>query len=185
MSEESKKDFNLEALRLPQTYQDIAVKKRLTHVPLRKPGKFDFVRVHPEYFFETATIAPDDDSGIFVVDRRLWDAVSGVAAPVRFLLTITRQRALTLWPIRLTGPDGKSNSWHEAAREAADRAKTCWVSIRANMQTRCYDVFEAAGNLGEPEWPEESFETILQIAFKDRVIDDYGHPALRQLRGEI
>ena len=82
-------------------------------------------------------------------------------------------------------PDGKSNPWHEAAREAADRAKFCWISIRANMQTRCYDVFEAGGNLGEPEWPEDSFEKILQIAFKDRVINDYGHPALRQLRGEI
>ena len=177
--------FDLEALQLPQTYQDIAVKKLLTHVPLRKPGKFDFVRVHPEHFFETATIAPDDDSGIFVVDRSLWDVVSGVAVPVRFHLTITKQRAMLLWPVRLPGPDGKSNPWHEAAREAVDRAKTCWVSIRANMQARCYDVFEAAGNLGEPEWPEEPFEKILQIAFKDRVINDYGHPALRQLRGEI
>ena len=39
--------------------------------------------------------------------------------------------------------------------------------------------------LPEPEWPELSLRELLRIAFKDKMIDDLGHPVLRKLRGEV
>jgi hypothetical protein len=40
---------NLSALRLDQSYADtVGVKKLLTTVPVRKPNRQGFVRVHPE-----------------------------------------------------------------------------------------------------------------------------------------
>jgi hypothetical protein len=40
---------NLSALRLDQSYADtVGVKKLLTTVPVRKPNRQDFVRVHPD-----------------------------------------------------------------------------------------------------------------------------------------
>jgi hypothetical protein len=50
---------NLSALRLDQNYADtVGVKKLLTSVPVRKPNKQDFVRVHqdPGYRLTPAAI---------------------------------------------------------------------------------------------------------------------------------
>ena len=43
---------------------------------------------------------------------------------------------------------------------------------------------EAAADLAAPEWPDLTFAEILRLAFKQRVIDSYDHPFLKQLRGE-
>jgi hypothetical protein len=52
------------------------------------------------------------------------------------------------------------------------------------MSLGAYDVFEATGQLGEPEWPTVPFRELLRVAFKDRLIDRADHPVLRRLRGE-
>ena len=41
------------------------------------------------------------------------------------------------------------------------------------------------GKLPEPEWPEKDFQSLVDIAFKDRYIRELDHPALRRLRGEL
>ena len=69
--------------------------------------------------------------------------------------------------------------------EAADLATKGWVRIAANMSLGAYDVFQASGQLGEPDWPATSFKDLLRIAFKDRYIDTSEHPVLRRLRGEV
>jgi hypothetical protein len=53
------------------------------------------------------------------------------------------------------------------------------------MSLGAYEVFQATGELPNPEWPEMSFTRILEIAFKGRYITDLDHPALRRLRGEV
>src|SRR5208337_4753401 len=97
------RDFDLESLRLPQSFREAGVKRLLTRVPLRRPTKFEFVRVHPEHFFETTVIDLKDERETYVVDQRLSQEVLDLAMHVRFLLAITRQRVLLLWPIRLPG----------------------------------------------------------------------------------
>jgi hypothetical protein len=47
-----------------------------------------------------------------------------------------------------------------------------------------YDVWEATGQLPEPEWPQTPFPDLLRVAFRDRYIADANHPVLRRLRGE-
>ena len=46
-----------------------------------------------------------------------------------------------------------------------------------------YDVFEATGQLPPPQWPTESFEDLLEIAFRGRLITDENHPLVQQLLG--
>ena len=53
------------------------------------------------------------------------------------------------------------------------------------MSLGAYDVFEATGDIAEPEWPQLRFEEILRIAFGNRYITDAGHVVLKRLRGEI
>ena len=39
------------------------------------------------------------------------------------------------------------------------------------------------GDLGEPQWPEEPFEQLLELAFSGRYITDLDHPAVLRLKG--
>ena len=68
--------------------------------------------------------------------------------------------------------------------EAYEEAKKHWVRVSANMSLGAYEIFEALGNLSDPEWPEESMDEIVRIAFRNSFIDSYDHPVLRRLRGE-
>jgi hypothetical protein len=88
-----------------------------------------------------------------------------------------------LWPVRLPGPDGKLNEWWRSAAEAAELAMTRWVRVKANMDLGAYEIFSATGTLQDPTWPELSFNELLRIAFRDRVVDNIGHPVVKRLRG--
>jgi hypothetical protein len=52
------------------------------------------------------------------------------------------------------------------------------------MALGAYDVFQATGDLPEPEWPGLPFRELLRVAFRDRFIQSEDHPVLRRLRGE-
>jgi hypothetical protein len=120
----------------------------------------------------------------YVVDRGLWEAIPGELVAKVLFPYVNRQNVVALWPIRLPGSDGRLDSWNLSAMEAATLAKALWVRLVPNHSLGAYDVLEAKGVVSEPEWPSESFETILQIAFKGKFIQDLEHPVLRKLRGE-
>jgi hypothetical protein len=164
----------------------VGVKKVLTTVPCRKPNRHEFVRTRPgdEWHVETAAFEDKVNRDTFLVDRALWSEMAGEIVPVNLSLAINRQGDVLLWPLKLPGPDGRMNPWHESALAAARLAETKWVRVSANMSAGMYDVFEAAGELAEPEWPQLEFNEVLRLAFKDRFIRDTDHPVLRALRGE-
>jgi len=98
--------------------------------------------------------------------------------------TINRQGVLSLWPVRLPGPDGKTNAWHESSATAAAIAMTTWTRVTANMALGAYEIHKAEGKLLDPVWPEYTFREILAIAFnKGRLVDNTEHPLLLRLRG--
>jgi hypothetical protein len=47
-----------------------------------------------------------------------------------------------------------------------------------------YEVFQATGSLGDPEWSVPPSNELLRIAFKDHFINTPDHPVLKRLRGE-
>jgi hypothetical protein len=167
----------------------VGVKKVLVTVPVRKPDKVTFVRVHPheDYCLQTAVLEFKEEREFYIVGRHLWGELStettfGVRA---FFTAISRQGDLFLWPVVLPGPDGKTMEWHRSALEAVTMAKHSWVRVQANMSVGAYEVYKATGNLPEPKWPDMELRDILAIAFKDRFIDSLDHPVLRRLRGEV
>lgn len=180
--------FDLEKLRLSQDFHEtVGVKKALTTVPVRKPAAQDFSRVHSgeDMHLETAILEVKEDREDYLVNPDLWGELSGEIIPKVLYTTINRQGVLTLWPIRLPGEDGRHNPWHRSAIEAAEMAKIRWIRVQANMSLGAYEIYEALGVLSDPEWPDYTFSEILQIAFKDRLIDSMDHPVLRRLRGEL
>ncbi|MEX1230834.1 MAG: hypothetical protein WEB58_11385 [Planctomycetaceae bacterium] len=182
--------FDPEQLRLSQDFaSNFGVKKSLLTVPVRKPPKETYVRIHPDplYRLETAVLELKEDREIYLVAPSLRDDLAtestfGVRA---FFTAMTRQNVLFLWPCRLPGPDGKIDEWSRSSLEAATIAAEKWVRVQSNMALGAYEVWEAMGDIPEPTWPDTSFRDILAIAFKDRRIDSLDHPVLKRLRGEI
>jgi hypothetical protein len=60
-----------------------------------------------------------------------------------------------------------------------------WGRTFTNTASKIYEVEFAAGNLGEPRWPNLTYDQIIEIAFRGRIIETLDHPLLRRLRGEI
>ena len=184
----SPQGFDLSALRLSQNFADtVGVKKALLTVPVRKPSRQEFVRVHPdpEYRLSTAVLELKDERETYLVDPSLWSEIPGELVPKMLFATVNRQGVVTLWPVRLPGEDGRLDTWNASALEAAALAERNWVRVAANMSLGAYDVFQASGDLAEPEWPEKTFHDIVQVAFKGRYIDAADHPVLRRLQGEL
>jgi hypothetical protein len=179
--------FNPAALRLDQSYADtVGVKKLLTTVPVRKPNRQDFVRVHPDPDYRltpAAIIEVKEDREIYLVTPNMAQQLPGEFALATLYTAINRQGVPFLWPVKLPGPDGKHNEWHRSAAEAAERAKDQWVPVTANMSLGAYDIVVATGNLSEPEWSDVSFQDLLRIGFRDHIVDQLDHPLIRRLRG--
>jgi hypothetical protein len=184
--------FDPASLRLSQDFNaSLGVRKALLTVPVRKPDRAWFVRVHPDpaYRLQTAVIELKEDRGgeTYLVTPALWpDLATEATFSARALFTaINRQGVVFVWPIRLPGTDGRVDDWSRSALEAADLAAKGWVRVTANMSLGAYEVFQATGPLPEPTWPEVSFQKLLTTAFKERLIDSLQHPILRRLRGEV
>ncbi len=182
--------FDPARLRLGQDFaSSLGIKKKLLTVPVRKPGKAEFVRVHssPEYRLDMAILDMKDERETYLIDSSIRDELTteptfGVRA---FFTAITRQGVLFLWPVRLPAADGKLDDWSRSAMEAALMSMNRWVRVTSNMALGAYEVFEASASIPEPKWPDLTFRDILAIAFKDHLIDSLDHPVLQKLRGEV
>lgn len=178
--------FDLKALRLSQDFaSSIGVKKVLATVPCRKPRPQEFVRVRQgvDWRFETAVLEDKENREIYLVHRDLWNELASEIHPVCLFLAINRQGDVFVWAVKLPAVDGRSNAWNESAVAAAQLAESKWVRMTANMKAGMYDLFEAAAELQEPEWPELSLSEILKLCFRDRYIESTDHSVIRALRG--
>ena len=182
--------FDPASLRISQDFSaGLGVKKMVLTVPVRKPSREWFVRVHPDesYRLQTGLLELKEERELYLVAPDLWPdlATEATFSPRALFTAMSRQGTLFLWPIRLPGPDGRVDDWNRSALEASQIATKRWVRVSANMGLGAYDVWEASGDLPDPDWPEMPFSEILRTAFKDRYIQCPDHPVLRRLRGEI
>ena len=180
--------FDPAALRLSQDFAALAdVKPILATVPVRKPNKQDYVRVHAseDYQLTTALLELKDERETYLVGPDIRQELFGELVSVTIFTAINRQGVVFLWPCRLPDETGRSNSWHESALEAAERAKTKWTRIASDMSLGAYRIWEASGELPDPEWPEQSLRDLLAIAFKGRYIEAHDNAVLKRLRGEV
>jgi hypothetical protein len=59
------------------------------------------------------------------------------------------------------------------------------VRISSNKPTGGYDVYEAKGELPDPDWPAYDIEALIQVAFRGKIIKDLEHPVVQSLLGKI
>ncbi len=184
---------NLEELRVSQDHLGaVGLKKQLITVPVRKPSREWFVRVHPDpdYRLETAVVELKDEGEIYLVDKSLWPELACESTfHYKALFTaISRPGNVPfLWPVRMPGEDGRLDSWNESATEIATSIATKeWTRCVSNRYLGAYEpqIASASDSWGEPQWPDMPFNELLRLAFKNAYINTVDHPVLRRLRGE-
>lgn len=165
----------------------IGVKKVQGVMPCRKPGKAEFVRVRPGEEWRLMTAVLEMERGIeratYLVAPQLWPELSGEISPALLLTCINRQGDMFVWRIKLPGADGRSNTWTESALQIAKAAETRWCRMVSEVGNGHYSHYEPTVAVPDPQWPEISFQEIVRLAFRDRLIDSLDHPVIRELRG--
>jgi len=174
---------DLAALRLDSADSAAGVVEVLTHVPVRKPNRYEFFRTHPGYVLNTTVFTDKEERESYLVAPTMRSALVGEARPVLLVPVITRQNALLIWPVSLPSEDGRRNAWTDTAQEAMRLAREHWVRLMPDMGLGAYRLYQAEGQLSDPVWPDKPFEELLEIAFRGRVIDSPDHPVVRRLRG--
>ena len=178
--------FDLANLRIdPAFIENAGVTKLLTTVPVAKPRPQDFVRVRKdaEYRDTFAVLEWQEDREFYVVVPSVAQELPGECVYVRLYTTINRQGVVSLWPVKLPGSDGRVLEWHRSLGEAAERAMEGWVRVRANRSLGAYEIFLGSPSIPKPEWPEISFQELVRVGFRDRLVDRLDHPLITKLRG--
>ena len=179
--------FDPERLRIKQDFSDDIGVKAILKVPIRKPSKQTFFRVHtaPEYRFVFALLELKEARETYVILPQIASQLSNEVSNSRIFTCIDRSGNLFLWPVKLPPSDGRTNDWHDSACRIAVLAMEKWVRMQSNMIAGCYEALTAPGNLPDPQWPEITPKELLMAGFKGRLIKELGHPVLQKLRGEI
>jgi hypothetical protein len=181
--------YDLARLRVSQNFLAETPTQKLTiTVPIKRPGRQDFVRTHPllTYRDQLAFLKFEDEGEVYVVDLLAVPELKGECYLATLFTAITSTGVVFLWPVRVPAADGKPLDWHLSQARAAEAAMTKWVRMKSNMSLRAYDVYVAAdgSTIPDPEWPDLTFPEILRIALKDHPpINSLSHPVAKRLRG--
>ena len=54
-----------------------------------------------------------------------------------------------------------------------------------NGGVKSYDIFEAAADIPDPEWPNHTIDQLVDVGFRGKVIADIGHPVIQTLLGRM
>lgn len=177
---------SLDTLRVaPDGSEGAIVQSVLNFVPVRKPSKDWFFRIHPEYSLEVLILELKDDGEVLLVDPKLQGALlDEKCVSLRTIrLGVNRQGNIFLWPVRMP-VEGKRDAWATSALDAICLAETDWTRMQADMNYGAYKIQKALVT-DVPKWPEQQFNELLRIGFKGAIVDDLNHPTLRRLRGEV
>jgi hypothetical protein len=182
---------DLDALRVDNIGSLTGTIEVLSHVPVRKPTRTEFIRVHPDpkMSLEASIYEDKEERDTYFVPPPSRHLLVGYLTPVLISVAINRQGTLFLWPIKLNVDEGTKRgggrAWNETAMAGAEIGRTTWVQLRSDMSLGAYRIRHAGGELPDPVWPSYSLNELLKLGFKDRIIDRAEHPVVRGLRGLI
>ena len=175
----------------PERRPRIETKELFLSLPVMKPKKGIWFRVHPGSEFEREVYAvedPSDNSKLYIVHPNVAHSVDPHLLQSGLLVAaITRQAQPFVWPLRLPNEDGQSYDAWDTALAAARIAREKWLTIWWDREASRYVTKMAIDELESPQWPtvdDFPFTKWVKTAFKDRIITDPDHVLLKTLRGE-
>jgi hypothetical protein len=155
-----------------------------TNIPVKKPGKKNFFRIHPDPSYRLYDIGVIEEEGgdVYLVsaDLQLPEDVMQFVSHVNLLTALSHHGKLFVWYFKNT-----DTSWASSALRVARRAQDEWVRIRADFESGGYNIFTAPEPLRSkmPVFPTMLPEEIFTLAFDNRMITSVDDPIIRRLRG--
>lgn len=180
--------IDLESMKISQDFGETGgVRQVIVRIPVRKPKRNEFFRTHTDdkYSFRCALAEDTETRDTYIFTAELAQQFPNLCRPVKLIACIGRSGAVFLWPLKMQMGDRRGFGWNESALQASEIAKTKWVKIAANMAAGAYEVFEATGNLIDPEWPALNFQEMMDMAFDGYIVDDPEHSLIQKLTGRI
>lgn len=177
---------DIEALRIPASYgATLGVKKILTNVPVGKPKKTQFFRVHPNsnMSFDVLLLDDKDNRDYYILNQEVAQVISNLVRPTTLRAAIDRNDNVFLIPVPLPGEDGNRNQWHQSLAQNLQHAESNWIRMTANMYVGGYDIYQAESKLEEPEWPDADIAKLIEVAFRGKIITTLDHPVVQSLLG--
>jgi len=180
--------YSLDDLRLPVSYTDAGVQRVLNKIPVRRPNKQWFIQTHPEMRYRAFLIELDETGETYLVLPQIAQLLGVDVMRKELLLCITRQGDLFFWPIKLPDEDGQIDDWNDVAMMTAKTAETVWLRLKPNRRMGTYTPEKAEDSWPAPDWDAATQgksleELLLDIAFRDRVVDNMEHPVVKKLKG--
>ena len=81
--------------------------------------------------------------------------------------------------------NSRPNAWHSSLIRGIQTAEVSWARLEANMGAGQYTIIVSKDDLGEPQWPTQSMDELVQEVFSNNIIADESHPFVRQIQGRI
>ena len=133
-----------------------------------------------EYREDFALIELKDDREIYLVPPSIARELPGEF----FMATIRRSIGKALCSSGRFGCRRRTvRFWNGTARRRRrPRSLPGWVRIKANQGTAPTRSLRPS-TIPEPAWPELSFQELLRIGFRDRLVDRLDHAVIKRLRG--
>jgi hypothetical protein len=153
-----------------------------TNIPIKKPGKGNYFRVHPDpsYRLYDVPVFEEDGGDIYLPELELPDDVLEFVTHMNLFTAVSHRGKLFVWKFKAT-----DTSWLHSNLRVAKRAMEEWIRIKADFETGGYNVFPAPEPLHskKPTFPTMSPEEIFTLAFDGRRITSVEHPVIRGHRG--
>jgi len=177
----------LSSLRLPDTYSATGGITQPLKPTFGKMNKHRFCRVHPgvEYKFRCLLVDDKENGETYLAAPSMAGHLGSLATAKTIRLAVDNSGI----PKLIGEPDidlsGRRNLWQSSYKDAIDQAENNWVRVEANMKAGQYEITKSSNDLGDPKWPNQPMEELINDAFSGRIIDSPDHPYIRQIQGRI
>jgi hypothetical protein len=96
--------------------------------------------------------------------------------PVLIVRYVTMAGEEGLWPLKLNPPEGKANRWNTSALNILELAASGkWVRIVSQKKDYRHQVSKKKFEEIPPQFTDRSFQELINIAFKDRIVTSLDH----------
>jgi hypothetical protein len=179
---------NISALRLPDNYTTHIGGEKLPLKPIfGKFSKHRFARVCPgkEYIFPCLTVDDKDLGETYIVTPNMQAYLGSHAVPKILRLSVDTTGLPKIIAQPVLDQNSRPNAWHSSLIRGIQYAETSWVRLEANMGAGQYNIIVSKDDLGEPQWPTQTMDELVQEVFSNNIIADENHPYIRQIQGRL
>lgn len=178
----------LQKSRLPENFVGGVMGIKLPTKPTYgKLSKQRFSRVHPseEYKFPIYVVEDKESGEEYLATPEMAHHLGRMAQPKILRLAVDNAGTPKIIAQPIIDQSARTTLWTTTMLDAIERAETEWVRIESNMDSQQYFVIVAANDLGEPTWPNQSMDKLIEAVFLGRVIAQEDHPLIQQLQGRL